>query len=81
MDLPPKIYEIMEQDYPIRTNPLHCYRNPYSYLLHGFKKNFKRSKSLSRMFKYDSTKNLKAQIFYRSLKELEMTMKLVSLKN
>lgn len=60
-DLPPKIYEIMEQDYPIRTNPLYCYRNPYSLFISWVSSNRpKRSKSLSRMFKYDSTKNLKS---------------------
>lgn len=59
-ELPPKIYEIIEQKYPINLNPIFCYRAPYSLFTSWVSGNrINRSKSFSRMFKYSSVQNLK----------------------
>jgi hypothetical protein len=59
-ELPPKIYEIIEEKYPINLNPLFCYRAPYSLFTSWVSGNrINRSKSFSRMFKYSSVENLK----------------------
>ena len=59
-ELPPEIYEIIESNYPIRTNPLFTYRAPYYLFTSWVSSNrVKRSNNLSRMFKYPSTQNLR----------------------
>tara|TARA_A100001388_G_C28774474_1_gene506323 strand:- start:1983 stop:2978 length:996 start_codon:yes stop_codon:yes gene_type:complete len=61
-DLAPQIYEIFEEKYPIKTNPLYCYRSPYYLFTSWISSNrVKRSISLSRMFKYDATKYFKRE--------------------
>ena len=59
-DIPPELYEIYERDCPINANPIYCYRSPYYLFTSWLSSNrIKRSLSLSRMFKYDSTFYLK----------------------
>ena len=61
-DIAPEIYEIYEKKYPINTNPIYCYRSPYYLFTSWISSNrVKRSKSLSRMFKYDATYNFSRQ--------------------
>lgn len=59
-DLSPEIFEKYEKKYPINTNPIYCYRSPYYLFTSWISSNrVKRSRSFSRMFKYDATFNLK----------------------
>ena len=59
-DLSPEIFEEYEKKYPINTNPIYCYRSPYYLFTSWISSNrVKRSRSFSRMFKYDATFNLK----------------------
>tara|TARA_B100000989_G_scaffold296445_1_gene279710 strand:+ start:352 stop:1347 length:996 start_codon:yes stop_codon:yes gene_type:complete len=61
-DIPIEVYEAFEKDYPINSNPLYCYRSPYSLFTSWISSNrVKRSRSLSRMFKYESTPFLTRQ--------------------
>jgi hypothetical protein len=61
-ELPPEVYEIIENSYPIRSNPLFTYRAPFYLFTSWISSNrVKRSNSLSRMFKYPSTKNLRRE--------------------
>lgn len=61
-DLAPEIYEKIESRYPIRTNPIYCYRSPYYLFTSWLSSNrVKRSISLSRMFKYDATFHFKRE--------------------
>jgi hypothetical protein len=58
-DIPPKIYEMIGNSYPVNTNPLYCYRSPYYLFTSWVSGNrVSRANSLSRMLKYDSMKNL-----------------------
>ena len=59
-EIPVEAYQIIHKKYPINTNPLFCYRSPYSLFTSWISSNrVKRSLSLSRMFKYEATKYLK----------------------
>lgn len=58
-DLAPEIFEVYEEKYPINTNPLYCYRSPYFLFTSWISSNrVQRSKNLSRMLKYESTRAL-----------------------
>jgi len=62
--------EKFEKNYPIKTNPIYCYRSPYYLFTSWVSSNrVKRSKSLSRMFKYDSTKYLKRENLYNQFED------------
>ena len=69
-ELPPKIYEKIEKSFPINTNPIYCYRSPYYLFTSWISSNrIKRSKSLSRMFKYPSTKHLQRIDLFKQFAE------------
>ena len=58
-EIPPEIFEIINEKYPINLNPLFCYRNPYALFSSWISGNrINRSASLSRMFKFPSVENL-----------------------
>jgi len=68
--LPPEIYEKFEENYPINTNPIYCYRSPYYMFTSWISSNrVKRSISLSRMFKYDSMPKLKRADLFQQFED------------
>lgn len=59
-DLPPEVFEILENEYPIDCNPIYCYRSPYYLFTSWISSNrVKRSQSLSRMLKIEATESFR----------------------
>jgi len=58
-ELPPEVYESLNVNFPVKANPIYIYRSPYYLFTSWVSSNrVARSKTLSRMFKYEATKNL-----------------------
>lgn len=77
-ELPSEVYEIIENKYPVRTNPLYCYRSPYYLFTSWISSNrVARSNNLSRMFKYPAISNLNRDTlesqFYETRNHKEFT--------